>query len=105
MKGLLLFDIAIEQTTRTMTLRVPGNYKLTTLLPRRRVKPGKSNKNLLQYSSFALVRPVTGLKNSRHFLDQSEVKPKPLVIRSRTFSRAFRQLQVFASSFDWFTGL
>ena len=27
---------------------------------------------------FALLRLLTGLKNSRHFLDQSEVKPKPI---------------------------
>ena len=30
-----------------------------------------------------------GLKNSRHFLNQSEVKPKPIAIRLRAFSRAF----------------
>ncbi len=36
---------------------------------------------------------------------QSELKPKPIVTRSRTFSRALCQLHVFASSFDWFTGL
>ena len=51
---------------------------------------------------FALV---IGLKNPRHFLNQSEVKPKPNVTCSRTFSRASCWLLVSASSFDWFTGL
>jgi len=41
------------------------------------------------------------LKKSRHFFIQSEVKPKPIVIHSHAFSRAFRQLQ----EFDWFTAL
>ncbi len=56
---------------------------------------------------FALLCSVIGLKISRHFLDQSELKPKPIVTQSRTFSHASRQLHVhvFASSFDWFTGL
>ncbi len=54
---------------------------------------------------FALLRLVIGLKISRHFLSQSGVKPKPIVIHSRTFSRASCRLHVFASSFDWFTGL
>ncbi len=55
--------------------------------------------------SFALLRLVIGLKISRHFLSQSEVKPKPIVTRSSTFSCASCQLHVFASSFDWFTEL
>ncbi len=54
---------------------------------------------------FALLRSVIGLKISRHFLDQSKLKLKPIATRSRTFSRASRQLHVFASSFDWFTEL
>ena len=41
---------------------------------------------------------------SPHFLNQSEVKPKPIVTRPRTFSRVSRQLHVFSSNFDWFTG-
>ena len=48
---------------------------------------------------------MIGLKNSRHFLDQSEVKPKSIVTRSHKFSRASLWLLVFASCFDWFTGL
>ena len=48
---------------------------------------------------------ATGFKNSRHFLNQSEVKPKPMAIRSPVFSRAFCQLHVLRSSFDWFAAL
>jgi len=43
--------------------------------------------------------------NSRHLFIQTEVKPKPIVSRSHTFSRDSRELQVITSSFDWFTGL
>ena len=52
-----------------------------------------------------LLRYTIGLKKSRHFFIQSEVKPKPIVIRSYTFSRTSRQPHVFTSSFDWFAGL
>jgi len=48
---------------------------------------------------------VIGSINLRHYLSQSEVKPKPVVIRSSTFSCTSCQLSVFALSFDWFTGL
>jgi len=34
-----------------------------------------------------------------------EVKPKPIVSRSHTFSRASRRLHSFSSSLEWFTGL
>ena len=47
---------------------------------------------------FALLRHTIGLKKSRHFVIQSEVKPD-------TLSRASRQLHVFTSSFDWFIEL
>ena len=46
-----------------------------------------------------------GLKNSRQFFIQWEVKPIPIVIHSHSFYRAWRQLDVFPLSFDWFTGL
>ena len=42
---------------------------------------------------------------TRHFFNQSEVKPKPIVARACTFSRALCRLRVITSSFDWFTGL
>ncbi len=54
---------------------------------------------------FALLRLVIGSKILRHFLSQSEQKPKPIMTRSRTFSHASCRPHVFASSFDWFTGL
>ena len=44
-------------------------------------------------------------KFSRHFFNQSKVKPKPIVARACTFSRALCGLSVITSSFDWFTGL
>ena len=47
----------------------------------------------------ALLRYTIGLKNSRHFFFQSEVKPKPIATRLPAFSRAFRQLRVITSSF------
>ncbi len=54
---------------------------------------------------FALLRSVIGLKISPHFRSQSELKTKPIVSRSFTFSRASWRVHVLASSFDWFTGL
>jgi hypothetical protein len=54
---------------------------------------------------FASLRYTIGLKNSRHFFIQSEVKPELIVTCSHTFSRALRQPHVITSSFDWFTGL
>ena len=48
---------------------------------------------------------MIGSKFSRHFFNQSEVKPKPSVARACTFSRALCRLSVITSSFDWFTGL
>ena len=50
-------------------------------------------------------RHKIGLKRVYHFFIQSEVKPKPIVTRSHTFSRALRQPHVITSSFDWFTVL
>ena len=68
-----------------------------------------SNKSGFHLSSksnvLRLLRYVIGLKDSRHFFIQSEVKPKPIVTRSHAFSRALRQLHVITSSFDWFTVL
>ena len=45
-----------------------------------------------------------GLKYSRHFFIQSEVKPKPIVTRLHTFSRASSLLQALTSSYDWLIG-
>ena len=54
---------------------------------------------------FALLHSVIGSKFLRHFFNQSEVKPKPIVACAYTFSRALCRLRVITSSFDWFTGL
>ena len=43
--------------------------------------------------------------NTVYFVDQSEVKPKPIVAHACTFSRALCPLDVITSSFDWFTVL
>jgi len=51
------------------------------------------------------LRYAIGLKSSCYVLIQSEVKPKPIVIHSHSFSRALRQLHVITSSFDLFIGL
>ena len=48
---------------------------------------------------------MIGLKDSRHFFIQPEVKPKLIVSRLHAFSRAMRPLHVITSSFDWFTVL
>ena len=48
---------------------------------------------------------MIGLKYSRHFFIQSEVRPKPIVTRSHMFSRALGQLDARDYlEFDWFTG-
>ena len=54
---------------------------------------------------FALLHSAIGSKFSRHFFDQSEEKPKPIMDRSCTFSRTLYWLHVITLSFDWFTGL
>ena len=54
---------------------------------------------------FALLCSVIGLKkNTCHFPDQLEVKPKTVKIYLRGFSRALPRLHVFASSFEAFVG-
>ena len=49
---------------------------------------------------FALLLLVIGPRHLRHFLSQSELKPKAIVTYSRAISRATSQQLVFASSFD-----
>ena len=61
--------------------------------------------DILLKTSLCLLHSVIGSKFSRHFFNQSEVKPKPIVARACTFSRALCRLRVITSSFDWFTGL
>ena len=52
-----------------------------------------------------LLHSVIDSKFLRHFFNQSEVKPKPIVARACTFSRALCRLPVITLSFDWVTGL
>ena len=55
--------------------------------------------------ALALTTHMIGLKTSRQFSIQSEVKPKPIMTPLHTFSRVLRQVHVITSSFDWFTVL
>ena len=50
---------------------------------------------------FALLRSVIGLENSRHFLNQSDARLKPIATWSLALPRARCRLLVFASSSDW----
>ena len=51
---------------------------------------------------FALLRSVIGLENSRHPLNQSDAKLKPIATWSLAFSRAWDRLRVFTLSSHWF---
>ena len=51
---------------------------------------------------FALLRSVIGLENSRHPLNQSDAKLKPIATWSVAFSRASGSLHVLTLSSDWF---
>ena len=44
---------------------------------------------------------MIGLKYSRHLLNQSDAKPKPIATWSHAFSRAWRRSRVFATSSHW----
>ena len=48
---------------------------------------------------------MIGLKFSRHYLNQSEVKPKPIMTCLHAFSRAWHRRDVFALRSDWLMGL
>ena len=60
-----------------------------------------SNSEMGYCFGFALLHSVIGLKFSRHFFNQSEVKPKPIVACACTFPRSLCRLHVITSSFDW----
>ena len=55
---------------------------------------------VLHYYDLGLAK-----NTSPHFINQSEVKPKPIVTYSHAFSRAWSGLHVFASCSDWLIGL
>ena len=48
---------------------------------------------------------MIGWQNSRHFFNQWEAKPKPIVTWSQAFSRAWRRLHELALNSDWFIAL
>ena len=63
------------------------------------------SKVITQLLWFCIATVCVWLNISRHFLNQSEVKSKLIVIYSHAFSRAWHGRHVFASSSDWFIGL
>ena len=50
---------------------------------------------------FALLCPVSGLENSRHLLNQSDTKLKPIATWLLAFSRALGWLHAFTSISHW----
>ena len=52
-----------------------------------------------------LLHLVIGLKDSRHFFNQWEAKPKPIAPYTCDFSRTTSELQVIARNCDWFIAL
>ena len=60
------------------------------------------SKVIRDYIGFALLRSVIGLENSRHPLNQSDAKLKPIATWSLVFSRAWDRLRVFTLSSHWF---
>ena len=54
---------------------------------------------------FGFATLTDGLKNSRHFFNQSEVEPKPIAKCLHTFSHILCCMHVFTLGFDWFNGL
>ena len=58
-----------------------------------------------QHYFATFVHCMIGLKYLHHFLNQSEVKPKPITPGSHMFCHTLPGLHVFGFSFYWFTGL
>jgi len=93
--------------------RVNINFKLSLSLAQKVLYTLEwFSSNCRKVVAFPLLRYTMGSKNlskqnrkRRPFLTQRKVKPKSMVTHSHVFSRASRQLQVFTSSFDWFTVL
>ena len=56
-------------------------------------------------TSFASLHSVIGPENSRHPLNQSDAKLRPIGTWSLTFSRAWGRLHVFILSSDWFLAI
>ena len=58
----------------------------------------------MNYFGFALLHSLIGSKFSRHFFNQSEVKPKLIVARACTFFRALCRLRVIGLSPSFLIG-
>ena len=68
---------------------------------KRAIQLNKVAKKNLRLLCFALLRYVIGPQNSRHFLNQSDLKLKPVVTWSHAFSRASGGWTAFTSSSHW----
>ena len=55
--------------------------------------------------NFFLLHSVRLVSKTRATFSTNETKPKPIVIFSHAFSRAWHQLQIFASHSDWLIAL
>ena len=58
-------------------------------------RPGAPTGDNRAVDNSPLLYSVIGVKFSRHFFNQSEVKPKPIVPRVCTFSRALCRLRAY----------
>ena len=96
----------LHQHAQHKVIRLSNNWaqRSTSLLntSERMLKPFA---RALERFSIELLHSVIGWNFSRHFFNQSEEKPKPIVARACTFPRPLCRLRVITSSFDWFTGL
>ena len=69
------------------------------------VKTTEMNEGALSVEKFLVLHQLSytiGFKISRHFFIQTELKPKPIVTHSQTFSHRSFQLHVITVSFYWF---
>ena len=95
--SLLYFSLIIVQggqSNRTIGCnRIPeiGQLHQPIILERFSIE---CQKNLANFFGFVLLHSVINSKFSRHFFNQSEVTPKPIVASAGTFSRAFGRLRV-----------
>ena len=86
-------------------MRISNSFPFEWLSTRTRFETEACNNSEMGYCfGFALLHSVIGSEFLRHFFNQSEVKPKPIVACACTFSRALCRLRVITLSFDWFTG-
>ena len=81
------------------------DYSFVTRVVFTRVVFNWVSKVISQLLWFFTATLCDSLKISDHFLNQSEVKPKPIATYLHVFSRAWRRLHVSALRSDWYIGL